>query len=92
MTTPISESKGIPPHAYSAHVEAVLAAKQAKHARRRRKVLYAVAVIVTAAALLILPGYAMACICLGLPSAILCAVLASSWRSGREYNKEHDLP
>jgi hypothetical protein len=92
MTSHIQQAKGIPPHAYAAHVTEVLARSQAKRARRRRYALYAVAVPIALTAYTVLPAYIAAAICISLPCAILCAVLASSWRESREYNKEHDLP
>lgn len=94
MTTALNDNNrpGLPePHAYASHVEAVLAAKQAKHARRRRFALYVVAAIVTTAAIVVLPGFILLSVCVGLPLLILTAALASSWRESREYNQDHDL-
>jgi hypothetical protein len=91
MTTPIQEAKGIPPHAYAAHVAEVLARSRTKQARRRW-VLYAVAAIVTTGAMVVLPGFIMLSICVGLPLLVAAGVLGASWRESREYDKEHDLP
>lgn len=84
--------RGLPsPHAYKAHLDAVLAASQRKHARRRRIALYSVAVCVVLSAAIVLPAYVLAAVCLGLPSAIMVVVLWDCRREAREYKEEHGL-
>lgn len=93
MTTALNDNNrpGLPePHAYASHVAEVLARSQAKQARQRW-VLYVVAAIVTTAAIVVLPGFILLSICLGLPLLVTAGVLASSWRESREYNQDHDL-